>query len=169
MTKELLILRHGKSDWSTNNSDFERPLKKRGKRESQRLGAWMLEQKIIPDFILTSPAIRAFATAKKVCKAMQISANHIHSDSRIYMANTQTLKKIIQQLPKQAYRVLIVGHNPGLEELVLKLANKTIVMPEDGNLLPTATLVYFKLKNDFSKLANHSATLQNITRASSLS
>lgn len=169
MTKELLILRHGKSDWSTNDNDFERPLKKRGKRESQRLGLWMLQQQLVPDFILTSPAVRAVSTAKKVCKSMGIPTSYIHNDSRIYGANSDTLKKIIQQLPKQVHRVLMIGHNPGLEDLVLKLANKTIAMPEDYNLLPTATLAHFKLKNDFSELVNHSAILQNITSASSLS
>jgi len=169
MTKELLIIRHGKSDWSTNENDFERPLKKRGKRESRRLGIWMLQQQLIPDFILTSPAVRAVSTAKKLCKSMEISNSHIHSDSRIYKANSYTLKQIIQQLPKQANRILIIGHNPGLADLVLKLADKTITMPEDCNLLPTATLVHFKLKNDFANLVDYSATLQNIIRASSLS
>ena len=169
MIKELLILRHGKSDWSTHDNDFERPLKKRGKRESKRLGLWMLQQKIIPDFILTSPATRALATAKKICQSMEIPSSYIHNNLRIYSANSHTLKQIIQQLPKQANRVLIIGHNPGLENLVLKLADQTMTIPEDSNLLPTATLVHFKLKNSFANLIDHSATLQSITRASSLS
>jgi len=169
MTKELLILRHGKSDWSTDKSDFDRPLKKRGKRESKRLGVWLLQQQLIPDFILTSPAVRAVSTAKKICKSMGLPDSHIHDDPRIYRADHHTLKQIIRQLPKQANRVLIIGHNPGLEDLVLKLANKTITMPADYNLLPTATLAHFKLKQDFARLVNHSATLQSITRASSLS
>jgi phosphohistidine phosphatase len=67
MTRELLLLRHGKSDWSTGVDDYHRPLKDRGKRDAQRIGVWLAQQKMIPDLIVTSSAERALVTAQKAC------------------------------------------------------------------------------------------------------
>ncbi|NOQ35299.1 MAG: NUDIX domain-containing protein, partial [Methylococcaceae bacterium] len=166
--KELLLLRHGKSDWDVNTDDFDRPLKDRGKRGAQRLGVWMQQQGLIPDFILSSPAERALTTAEKLCKSMGLATRDIYTDSRIYMADSHTLKRIIRECPTQAQRVLIVGHNPTLEDLLNELVDDSIKIPKDGKLLPTATLAHLKLKGDFAQLTNHSAKLKNITRASSL-
>ena len=168
MNKELLILRHGKSDWNIDCDDFKRPLKDRGKRGAQRLGVWMRQQNLIPDFVLSSPAERAFVTAEKLCKSMGLAVRDIYLDPRIYMADSSTLKKIIQSCPTQAKRVLLVGHNPGLEDLLTELVDQPIEIPEDGKLLATATLAHLKLNDDFPTLREHSAKLQSITRASSL-
>lgn len=168
MNKELLILRHGKSDWNVGCDDFKRPLKDRGKRGAQRLGVWMQQQDLLPDFVLSSPAERAFVTAEKLCKSAGLAVRDIYTDPRIYMANSETLKQIVRECPTQAKRVLLVGHNPGLEYLLEELVDTPIDMPEDGKLLPTATLAHLKLDGDFSSIKKHSASLQSITRASSL-
>ena len=67
MTRELLILRHGKSDWEAGTDDFHRPLKDRGKRGAQRVGVWLLQQGLLPDHVVSSPAERAIVTAEKAC------------------------------------------------------------------------------------------------------
>lgn len=67
---DLLRLKHGKSDWNVPVDDFLRPLKERGKRGAQRIGAWLGEQSLVPDYILSSPAERACTTAEKCIKAM---------------------------------------------------------------------------------------------------
>lgn len=59
MSKQLLIMRHAKSDWSVNTSDFKRPLKLRGKSAAQHMGIWLLQNNLLPDYILSSPAERA--------------------------------------------------------------------------------------------------------------
>lgn len=64
MKYELLLLRHGKSDWSTGDDDFHRPLKDRGKHAAQRIGVWLAQQKRIPDIIISSPAERALNSAQ---------------------------------------------------------------------------------------------------------
>ena len=84
MSRELLLLRHGKSDWDTDTDDFNRPLKDRGKRGAQRIGVWLLKHKLIPDLVIASPAERALITAEKCCKAMGIPASNIEQDKRIY-------------------------------------------------------------------------------------
>ncbi|HBJ28222.1 histidine phosphatase family protein, partial [Cobetia sp.] len=70
MRRELLLMRHGKSDWSVAADDFHRPLKERGKRGAQRMGAWLAQEALVPDAILSSPALRARATAEKCVKSM---------------------------------------------------------------------------------------------------
>jgi len=77
MHKELLLLRHGKSDWNTNSSDFYRTLNNRGQRNAQQMGEWLDEQSLVPDLIICSPATRALTTAKIVSAAMGLSTDAI--------------------------------------------------------------------------------------------
>ena len=144
MSNELLILRHGKSDWDTPHSDFDRPLKDRGKRDAQRIGVWLAQHNLQPDIIVSSPAERAIVTAQKCCKAMGMSVQIIHADQRIYEADTGTLLKVLADCPKKAKRIMLVGHNPGLEVLLLWLSRENLAIPVDGKLLPTAALARLK-------------------------
>lgn len=168
MTKELLILRHGKSDWNADCDDFHRPLVERGKRGAELLGAWLQQQQLIPDFILSSPAVRAIETARKCCKAMGFSDRHIYQDPRIYEANAATLKAILNECPHQAKRVMLVGHNPGLEHLLADLVNQPIAETEDDKLLPTCTLAHLSLPEHWSQISSGSGQLSSMTRAASL-
>lgn len=68
MPRELLLLRHGKSDWDTDTDDFNRPLKDRGKRGAQRVGVWLLRQGLLPDLVIASPAERALVTAENAAR-----------------------------------------------------------------------------------------------------
>ncbi len=86
MGRELLLLRHGKSDWSVSTDDFHRPLMLHGKRSAERMGSWLMQQDLAPDHVVSSPAERAIATAAKACKAMAIGTRAIHLDERIYEA-----------------------------------------------------------------------------------
>ncbi|MDO9140744.1 MAG: histidine phosphatase family protein, partial [Methylobacter sp.] len=120
MTHELLLLRHAKSDWSVDMDDFSRPLKKRGRRAAKQMGRWLVKQQLIPDIILSSPATRALATAQRVCKQLGMDESAIICDPRIYEADAQTLLALLK-VRRDERRVLLVGHNPGLEDLLLKL------------------------------------------------
>ena len=144
MNKELLVLRHGKSDWKTDTTDFDRPLNKRGKRNAQQMGEWLDEQDLRPDLVISSPAIRALTTAEIACHAMGISANAIQTEKGIYEASLADLRQVLLHIPDSVQRLLLVGHNPGFEYLVSSLAPK-IQMPDDGKLMPTATLAYLQL------------------------
>ena len=72
MSRTLILLRHGKSDWSTDADDFDRPLKKRGRNASSKAGKWLHEKMLVPDFVITSRAKRAVQTAELACKSMGI-------------------------------------------------------------------------------------------------
>ena len=167
LSKELLILRHGKSDWGTDDSDFDRPLKDRGKRGAQKIGNWLAEQNLPPDIIISSPAERALTTAEKACKSMGYDTSIIQVNEAVYNAGLSDLLQILSDVPESIKRVMLVGHNPGLEELLVYLA-KEFSIPDDGKILPTATLAYFKIKQSWCCLKAEESLLQSVTRASDL-
>ena len=168
MACELLILRHGKSDWSTDHPDFERPLKDRGKRGAQRIGLWLRQQNLLPDRVLSSPAERAIVTAEKACKVMGWRAADIVQEQRVYGAGADQLIKLLRETPPGVERLMLVGHNPGLEELLIDLSEGPVPIPEDGKLLPTATLARLTLNCGWSDATPGCARLHSITRGAAL-
>ncbi len=123
MRRELLVMRHGESGWDAP-SDFERTLTVRGMRDAARIGQWIDEQGITLDYILASPAQRAKETVLTVCAALQIDPQQIHWEPSIYEASVDTLVRLLSSVPDGAGLVLMVGHNPGLVELVGALSGE---------------------------------------------
>jgi len=95
MSRELWLLRHGKSDRNLAMDDFDRPLKKRGKRAVQRIGEWLNQQRLIADWIVSSPAKRAVTTAKIVQKAIAVEGVRIIQDKRLYQEGFERLKTVL--------------------------------------------------------------------------
>jgi len=166
--RELLLLRHAKAERSDDLADFDRPLKSRGKKDALRMGEWLLEQQLCPDWILSSPAQRAQETAKKLCQGLGLDENDIHLDDQIYAAGLESLKHALADCPASTRRVLLVGHNPGLEDLLLDLV-EGVAADEDGKLLATATLARLRLPEDWHDLYTYCGQLVSITRAANLS
>ncbi|MEW8028945.1 MAG: histidine phosphatase family protein [Candidatus Thiodiazotropha sp.] len=168
MARELMLLRHGKSDWTQQVEDFKRPLKDRGKRGAQRMGVWLLQQRMQPDYVVSSPAERAIVTAQKTVKTMGGDAKAIIQDRRIYAANVEELLQVLSDIPAENKRVMLVGHNPGLEMLTEYLQGDRIPLPSDGKLIPTATLALFKMPDDWSDMKAGDGELLSIVRPSSI-
>jgi len=166
--RELLLLRHGRSDWSVSCDDFHRPLKLKGKRDAQRVGNWLLLENLTPDYMLSSPAERAAATAAKACKVMGIATRAIRLDERLYEDELDGLRAVLADCPRQARRVLVVGHNPALEKLLGFLLEDKPVPGKDGKVLPTGALARLRLPQDWTRLTAGCATLAGITRPDSL-
>jgi phosphohistidine phosphatase len=167
MSRELWLLRHGKSDRNLAMDDFDRPLKKRGKRAAQRIGDWLQRQHLIPDWIVSSPAKRAISTAKLALKAIDVEALIITQDKRLYQEGFEHLKTVLAECPLETRRVLLVGHNPELEDLLINLVGATN-LPDTDKLLPTATLARLIMPDDWSHLDAGCARLLSITCAKSL-
>ncbi len=165
---ELLLLRHGKSDWDAGTDDYHRPLKNRGKRGAQRMGTWLWQQGLVPDHIISSPATRARETAYKACKSMGLGVADVHLDERVYLPTTGALMDMLRACPSTAQRVMLVGHNPSLEDLLTRLVSDAVVIPDDGKLLPTSTLARLELQCDWQAIKGNCARLLSITRASRL-
>ena len=169
MNRQLLILRHGKSDWGVNVNDFDRPLKKRGKKSAESMGFWLLQKDLVPDYVVSSPAERASNTTERLCEAMELTDQQIHYDSRIYEAYTHDLIAVLADGPANAERILLVGHNPGLEQLLIQLNKGILEIPDDGKILPTATLAILTINENWQSLSENCAKVLSITRPASLS
>ena len=136
--KRVLILRHAKSSWADSSiSDWQRPLNERGLRDAPRAGEWLRERSLVPDVIITSDAVRARATAEAVAKAAGY-AQPISVDPALYHAKPDDVLAVLRSAPSEAGTLLVVGHNPGLEELVEQLTGESVD-------LPTAALVHIAM------------------------
>jgi len=169
MPRELLILRHAKSAWDTGApSDFERPLAPRGREAAPRVGRWLANQGLVPDYVVSSPAERARQTVEAVCAELGIGTADIEWDRRIYGGWSRTLIDVLRDSPEHAGRVLIAGHNPGLEDLLESLCRERIAMPPDGKLLPTAAVARLEIDSPWSEVQAGCAVLISLTRARQL-
>jgi phosphohistidine phosphatase len=169
MSRELLILRHAKSAWDTDAAtDFERPLARRGRKAAPRVGRWLNEQGLIPDYIVSSPAERARQTVIAVCEQMGIGPERMAWDKRIYGGWGGALLNVLNDSPADAQRVLIAGHNPGLEILLQNLCNHDIPMPDDYKLMPTAAVAHLEILSEWRQLEGGQARLLSLTRSRSL-
>lgn len=164
MKRELLVMRHGKSDWGVPSSDFDRPLKARGRRGAEKIAMWLEKKQLLPDFIISSPAQRARQTAEIVTETFGQDLSIIQLDSRIYTAGIHDLMSVLVDCPDQSQRVLLVGHNPGLEELLIYLLADYPEIPSNGKLLPTAALARLKILNNWNQTKKGCAELLSIKR-----
>ncbi|MEA3275186.1 MAG: histidine phosphatase family protein [Pseudomonadota bacterium] len=170
MARELLILRHAKSDWDAGaSSDFARPLAKRGNKDAPLVGEWLYREGLVPDFVVSSPAERARQTVLKVCKSLDFKKKKITWDDGIYEGGLSDLLRILRRCPADVSTVLLVGHNPGLEDLVRYLAGDEVQEPVDGKLLPTAALARLEMPEDWRELVPGCGQLVAITRPRKLS
>ena len=169
MPRHLLLLRHAKSDWDAGaTSDFERRLSKRGRKDTRRMGRWMRREDLLPDCIAASPARRARETALRVCKELAIPGRSIHFDPRLYEADVPALLAVLAECPQTCSNVMLVGHNPGLADLLAWLWGKNIALPEDGKLMPTATLARLRMPRDWTRLERGCGRMVVLTRPRSL-
>lgn len=127
--KTLLLLRHAKSSWKHPElADHDRPLNKRGKRTAPLIGALLQDEDLIPDLILSSSAVRAHTTALIVAQACTYEGE-IKRTRKLYLAEPQDYIEVLRQVDEKHARVLVVGHNPGLESLIESLTGEAMAMP----------------------------------------
>ncbi|HEX8379533.1 MAG TPA: histidine phosphatase family protein [Allosphingosinicella sp.] len=120
--KTLTLLRHAKSGWDDSVSrDFDRPLNPRGRRAARTVGREMRAQGLAFDLVLASPAQRVIETLEEVAAAF--GPIEPSFDERLYLAGTAALLETVRDAPDAVERLLLVGHNPGLEELALRLSS----------------------------------------------
>ena len=160
--RELLIYRHGHAQDKDYASDFERELRDKGKRNAQRIGVWLMRNNKIPDYVLSSSAVRARRTAEKTLKTAGLGSTLINCREELYQATVDDLIEGLRQVPSNAGRVMLVGHNPVLEQLLLTLSRTPVPQTEDGAILTPASLALLELECDWDKLGNDVAQLQQI-------
>ena len=127
--KTLLILRHAKSSWSDESlPDYERPLNNRGLKDAPRMGKLLKEYELLPNLVLCSTAKRARDTADLVIAASGY-AGELRLIPELYSFLSRPYFEVLHGLPDRYKRVLLVGHNPGLEELLVALTGEAASLP----------------------------------------
>jgi phosphohistidine phosphatase len=143
--KTLFLLRHAKSDWAGPAlSDFERPLNARGRKAARAMGREFRRLGLAAERILASPAARVVETLERVAEGYG-GRMPVEHDQRLYLASPETLLDFIHAVDDQLERLLIVGHNPGLEQLVAMLARGGDLRSQATEKYPTGTLARIAL------------------------
>ena len=140
--KTLFLLRHAKSSWKDETvPDVERPLNSRGRKNSDTIGEILKQKKVSPELILSSTAVRARETIDIILRSARLRGE-VRYDERIYEGTVDRLLEVVTQIEKGMQSAMIVGHNPGLENLLSALTTEKETMP-------TAALakITFKVSN----------------------
>ncbi|WP_334078399.1 SixA phosphatase family protein [Microbulbifer sp. M83] len=138
--KKLTLIRHAKSSWDDPSlNDFDRPLNKRGERDLPAMAKRVRDFGLVPDYLLTSGAVRALTTARAVADALQLEPGQVKVEPELYACSS---RELLQQLQRQSDRwrhLMVVGHNPGLENLACYLTDERLAK------FPTAAVLHLHL------------------------
>lgn len=136
--KTLLILRHAKSSWKDESlPDHDRPLNKRGQRDAPRMGEILRQEGFQPDLVFSSSAVRARETARLALEAAAFNGN-VEYRQDLYAFEPGAYLHLLSQLDDSIDQVLIIGHNPAMEELLTGLTG-------EHQAMPTAALAHLEL------------------------
>ena len=143
MTKTLAIIRHGKSTWDYGPiADMDRPLKENGISNTILISQKIKERKIVPDLMITSPAVRAYSTALIVARELGYPTEKIVIDSSIYGDSEEDILEIIKSTDDTVNHLFIFGHNPAFTFLPNQFLSKQI------ENLPTSGLALFEFATE---------------------
>jgi len=138
--KTLTLVRHAKSSWQHNDlSDRERPLNKRGERDAPVMGKRIVAAGIRPSLIISSPATRAWTTAKIIAQAIGYPREFLQREKGVYLASLNDLLDVLVAQDAEFNNIMLVGHNPGLTEFA------NYLVPGVTDSLPTAGVVSVEL------------------------
>jgi phosphohistidine phosphatase len=122
--RTVFLLRHGKSSWSDSTiADIDRPLAPRGERASRRIAEYMRRKKIRPELVLCSPSVRTRQTLEAIQPSLGKSCT-VELVPQLYAASEPELLERLRALPESVNSVMLIGHNPGLQDLALALASQ---------------------------------------------
>jgi phosphohistidine phosphatase len=149
--RTLVLLRHAKSDWSGNGRDDQRPLAKRGRRQAPEAGRWLAANVDAIDLAVVSPAARARSTWDLASTELR-EVPETRVDDRVYAASAHELLDVVRGLPDDCDTIALVGHNPGMEELVQLLTGEWVEMV-------TSAIAVISLPGSWSDAGDQCATL----------
>lgn len=166
--RTLLLLRHAKSDPAPGLPDAERPLNRRGCKAAERLGQWMRDNHLRPEWLVSSPARRAAETVEQLRRGLEIPDTLVHIDERLYLADRTALLEVAAHCPQDMDHIMLVAHNPGLDELLIWLCGADLPHTEKNKLMTTATLARIGLPDDWRQLVPGCGKLLEIVRPGDL-
>jgi phosphohistidine phosphatase len=168
--KTVYLLRHAKSSWDDESlDDFARPLAKRGRTAAPKMGKFMNDEGLVPDAVLCSGAKRAVETWELV--GPELGSPRVHIDDNLYMATPDTILGWLQRLQPEIGTVLLIGHNPGFEELARRLAGggKKKAVRRITKNYPTGALAVIRFEGDtWAGVAQGAGYLERFVRPKDL-
>lgn len=150
-SRQLLLLRHAKATFEIGGRDVDRPLSEVGCRQAVRLGKQMKKLGFFPDYVVSSSAKRAVDTCYRVCSQLDIPLGSVYLNEAIYQATASLLLSLLASTDKTATSLLIVGHNPALEDLATLLSLHPSSHDNEIRMYP-ATLIELQFNGDWSDL-----------------
>ena len=161
----LLLLRHAKSSWDQPElADFDRPLAARGRRAAPLVGRWIAKKKWRPSLVLCSSAQRARETLALVLAELP-DAPTVRYLKTLYLASPSRIAQMLRRQPEETGSIMVVGHNPGMENLSLQLAagDRSTAVLAMAEKFPTAALAHFKLPS-WQTLGQERSELKHFVR-----
>ena len=126
--KTLYIVRHAKSSWKYKSfSDFERPLRKKGVEDLRTIIEVLKEKNVRPDFLITSPAVRAIQTAVLLSQGLEMPPESIVIKNVIYSGTHEQYLGCISELPQKNHSVILVGHHPAVADTINSLLGEELL------------------------------------------
>lgn len=164
-TRTLYLLRHAKSSWEeVGLDDFERPLSQRGIRACAAIAEYLAEERINPEVILCSPAVRTRQTLELVGSSLE-TADGVATPKRLYGASPGEIMALVAALPSEARSAMVVGHNPGIQQTALQLAAEGERIDEVRLKFPTGGLAAIELEaNDWADVVPGAGHLTRFVR-----
>ena len=151
--RTLYLLRHAKSSWKDASlADFERPLKKRGREAAEAMGRFLASKKVNLSILISSPSIRTRQTIEIVQREAKLGVEP-RFDQRIYEASLSTLVQIVSEIPDDKKAAMLVGHNPGMEELLAFLTR-------EHRHVPTGALARISIDSSWKEAGRSSGKLE---------
>lgn len=165
--KILTLLRHAKSTWDDPVArDFDRPLNRRGRKAAVTVGKALRDEGMEFDAVIASPAVRVVETLQDIAEGYGRALEPVN-DADLYLASPAVLLDRIQHVDDSAQRLLVVGHNPGLEQLATLLSgsDSSGLLGELETKYPTATLAVIEFAVDrWADVAKGAGTLTRFIR-----
>ncbi|MFD4868060.1 SixA phosphatase family protein [Streptomyces sp. NPDC058412] len=145
-SRRLVVLRHAKSAWP-DVPDSERPLAARGRRDAPAAGRWLRETDCVPDLVVCSTACRTRETWDLVAAELGAAPAPVIYEARLYGASAAELLGVVREIPAQVRTLMLIGHNPGVQELVLSLAGEAdgYVLQQTRTKFPTSAIAVLRV------------------------
>ena len=167
--KRLYLLRHAKSSWEDPKlADQDRPLAPRGRRAAGVMAEHLRRKEIAPELVLCSRSTRTRQTLTRIAPGLGESAD-VQIRSELYAASAADLLEALREVQDEVRSVMLIGHNPGIQDLALTLARGGPEIARVRSRFPTAALATLELKGSWCELAPGGAELTSFVRPKELS
>jgi phosphohistidine phosphatase len=144
---ELMLMRHAKSDWHSHTADIDRPLNKRGLQDATQMGQYLEHAGLVPDCMIVSGARRTRQTADLLLENLNIPKKQIIVDKELYLADRETLQEVSEVYLAKNKRLMLIAHNPGMDDFVSYLASEPPKLSSSGKLMVTCAVACLRIND----------------------